>query len=177
MSTISRVNFEPVSDVLAIQRQDFALADPTLAEPTNAVALVDGEWVVLNTSYQILRAAAVGTPDDPALLRSFPVFHEQGRYDRQAMAGKKTTVFFLGEYECDTRVFDATAVVASGAAITTVMQPLKVATIAIVSAGRSFVGLVGHGGDAADAAPIQGYVTRLPANNGGKLRFISGGRY
>jgi hypothetical protein len=54
-----------------------------------------------------------------------------------------------------------------------VLQPLKAATVTIGS--RNFVGLVGHGGSA-DTSPVLGYVTRLPANNGGKLRFISGYR-
>lgn len=173
MSTVGRINFEPVSDILHVHRRDFPLADPTLADPLNSVALVDGEWMVLNSLYQIARAADVATPDDPATLRSFPVFAERGRYDVQAIAARKTVVLYLGEYEFDTRIFDAAASIGSGAAITTVLQGLKVATIAI--GARSYVGLVGHGGSA-DAAPIQGYVTRLPADNGGKLRFISGDR-
>jgi hypothetical protein len=80
---------------------------------------------------------------------------------------------FRGEYEADTRVFDASVALGSGAAITTVLQPLKVATITVGS--RNYVGLVGHGGSS-DASPVVGYVTRLPASNGGKLRFISGYR-
>lgn len=173
MSTVGRINFEPVSDILQVHRRDFPLADPTLADPTNSVALVDGEWMVLNSSYQIARAAAIGSVGALATLRSFPVFAEQGRYDVQAIAGRKTVVLYLGEYEFDTRIFDASVALGSGAAITTVLQPLKVATVTIGT--RNFVGLVGHGG-AADASPIQGYVSRLPADNGGKLRFISGDR-
>jgi hypothetical protein len=178
MSTIQKVNFEPVSDVLPVQRRDFALADKTLSDPLNAVALVDGEWMTLDTSYKLVRAATISTlgtagAGGRAAVRSFPLFAERGRYDVRAMAEMKMPVLWRGEYEFDTRVFDATAVVGSGAAITTVMQPLKVATIAIGS--RNYCGLVGHGG-AADTAPVQGYVTRLPASNGGKLRFISGWR-
>ena len=173
MSTVGRINFEPVSDILQVHRRDFPLADPTLADPTNAVALIDGEWMVLNSSYQIARAAAIATPGTAATLRSFPVFAEQGRYDVQAIADRKTVVLYLGEYEFDTRVFDAAATVGGGAPITTVLQTLKVATVTIGT--RNFIGLVGHGG-ASDTDPIQGYVTRLPADNGGKLRFISGDR-
>ena len=173
MSTVQKVNLEPVTDVLNIWRKDLPLADKTLADPLNAVALVDGEWMTLNASYQWVRASAVGTPADPATVRSFPLFNERGRSDRMGMADKKTTCLFRGEFECDTRIYDATAAIGSGAAITSVMQPLKVATIAI--GARSYTGLVGHGGSA-DTAPIVGYVTRLPASNGGKLRFISGYR-
>lgn len=173
MSTIARINFEPVSDILPIWRRDLPLADGTLADPDNAVTLIDGEWVTIDAGYEWVRAAAIGTPDDPALVRSFPVWNERGRSDRQGMAERKTTCLFRGEYEFDTRVFDAAAVVGGGAAITTVLQALKVATVVI--GARNFVGLVGHGG-AADANPVVGYTTRLPAANGGRLRFISGYR-
>lgn len=169
MSTVERVNFEPLSDILATQRRDFPLADPSLAEPLNAVALVDGEWMVIDSAYKIVRAAAIGTPDDPALQTAYVLFAERGRYDVQAQAQTKMPIVWMGEYVADTRIFDASAVVGSGAAITTAGQPLKVATVTIGT--RNYVGLVGHGG-AADAHPIVGRVTRLPANNGGKLGFM-----
>ena len=178
MSTIQKVNFEPVSDVLPVQRRDFPLADKTLSDPLNAVALVDGEWMTLNTSYQIVRGAAIATlatagAPGRAAVRCFPLFAERGRYDVRAMSEGKMPVLFRGDYEFDTRVFDATAAAGSGAAITTVLQPLKVGTVLI--GARNYCGLLGHGG-AADTDPVVGYVTKLPANNGGKLRFISGYR-
>lgn len=172
MSTVQKINFTPVSDILPIQRRDFALADPTLAQPLNAVALVDGEWMTLNTSYQSLRACDVTNATLAATLRSFPLFAERGRYDTQAMSLKKMPLLFRGDYEFDTRIFDAAATNNSGSAITTILQPLKVATITIGT--RNYVGLIGHNGVNAD--PIVGYVTKLPANNGGQLRFISGWR-
>jgi|SRR5580658_9825596 hypothetical protein len=175
MSTIQKVNFEPVSDYLPIQRRDFALFDPTLADPTNAICLVDGEWLTLNSSYQAIRATNIATVGNPATLKSFPLFAEKGRYDVRAMADTKMPLLFRGEWEFDTRIYDASAVVGSGAAMTTVFQWLKVATIAVASAGRNFTGLVGHGGYA-DPAPVVGYITRLPSANGGKLRFINGAR-
>lgn len=173
MSTIQKVNLEPCTDVLQIWRKDLPLAVPGLAEPNNAVALVDGEWVTFTSAYKWARASNVATPSDPALVRSFVVFHERGRSDSLAMADRKKTALVRGEYETDTRVYDAALVVGSGAAISTIMQPLKVATISI--GGRAYSGLVGHGGSA-DTHPIVGYVTKLPAGNGGKLRFISGYR-
>lgn len=177
MSTVQKINFEPVSDILPVQRRDFALADKTLADPLNAVALVDGEWMTLNTSYQAVRGADItvlgtGGAAGRATVKSFPLFAERGRYDVRAMADVKMPLLWMGSYEFDTRIFDATAVVAGGLAITTVMQPLKVATIAIGT--RNYVGLVGT--QASDTAPHVGYVTRLPANNGGKLRFMAGWR-
>lgn len=173
MSTLQRINFTPVSDILPIQRRDFALNDPTLANPTNPNCLIDGEWFAINTSYQAVRAATIGTPGSFATVRSFPVFAEKGRYDVQAMSLNKVPLLFRGEYEFDTRIFDATAVVHGGAAITFIMQPLKVATVTF--SGRNFVGLVGHGAPGGgDVDPIVAYVTRLPSSNGGQLRFISG---
>lgn len=178
MSTIQKVNFEPVSDVLPVQRRDFPLADKTLADPLNSVALVDGEWMTLNTDYKIVRAATITTlatagAGGRASVRSFPLFAERGRYDVRAMSEVKMPLLWQGHYEFDTRVFDASAAAGSGAAITTVMQALKVGTIAIGT--RNYCGLIGHGGSA-DNDPVVGYVTRLPANNGGKLRFMAGWR-
>lgn len=173
MSTVQKFNFEPVSDVLPVWRKDLPLADPSLADPNNAAALVDGEWLTLDSSYKWTRASTYASVGNAATVRSFPCFQERGRTDRQGMSQRKTTALFLGGYEADTRIYDSAAVVGSGAAITAIMQPLKVATITIGS--RNFTGLVGHGG-AADASPIVAYVTKLPANNGGKLRIVSGYR-
>lgn len=175
MSTVTRVNFEPVRDVLPVQRADFALVDPTLADPLNAVALVDGEWMVLNaTGDKIQRASVIGTPGNAAASRSYPLWAERGRYDVQAIGGRKMPLLWLGSWEFNSRIFDAAAVVGSGAAITLVDQPLKVATVTIGT--RNYTGLVGHGGSG-DSNIIVGYVTRLPANNGGKLRLRGGNLY
>lgn len=173
MSTVQRINFTPVSDVLPITRRDFQMSDPTQANPTNPAALIDGEWVTLNTLYQIQRPMSIAAAGNPATVRSFPLWAEKGRYDVQANSGRKTPVIWLGESEWDTRIFDASAVVGSGAAITTVLQPVKVASVSI--GGVIYSGLVGSGGSA-DSNPIVGYVTRLPANNGGQLRIRTGYR-
>lgn len=165
MSTIQRINFEPVSDLLKTQVRDFALADKTIAEPLNTTALVDGEWFILNSSYQAARATAINAASNVATQTSYPVFAERGRSDVLAQSGRKVPLIFMGDYEADTRIFDAALVVAGGAAITTVGQPLKVASIDI--GGKIVCGLVGWA-----SGVIVGRVTRLPANNGGKLRFI-----
>lgn len=177
MSTLAKVNFEPLSDILPVHRRDFALADKTLANPLNAVALVDGEWMTINSSLQALRATDVTTPGAEPGNYTFllnPTFAERGRYDTQAIAGTKFPLLWLGEYEFDTRIFDATTVVGTGAAITLVGQPLKVATITL--SGRNFTGLVGAVYNEAAPTKFVGYVTRLPTNNSGKLRFVKGWR-
>lgn len=168
MSTIQKVNFEIVSDLLKIQVRDFALADKTIAEPLNATALVDGEWFIIDSAYKAARATAINAAGNIATQTAYPVWSERGRTDVLAMAGRKVPMLFLGDYEADTRIFDAAAVVDGGAAITTVGQRLKVASINI--GGKIVCGLVG--GQAGDNDPIVGRVTKLPANNGGKLRFI-----
>jgi hypothetical protein len=173
MSTVTRVNFEPFSDILPVQRRDFVLADPTLSDPVNAVALVDGEWMTLDASSKLVRASTIGTPGNLATKISFPLFAERGRYDVRAQAEPKMPILWLGDWESDTRIFDAAVALGAGAAITFVLQGLKVATITI--GARNYTGLVGHGGSA-DTDSIVGHVTRLPAANGGKLRLRSGGR-
>lgn len=176
MSTIMKVNFEPVSDILPVQRRDFAMADPTLLNPLNAVCVIDGEWMTLNSSYQLIRASTIASVGNGATLKSFPVFAELGRYDTRSQSKYPLPVLWRGDWEFDTRVYDASAVVTNpgtGAAITFVMQGVKAATVSI--GGRNYTGLVGHGGST-DSSPVVGYVTRLPANNGGKLRIISGWR-
>jgi len=172
MSTIKKVNFEPVSDINPVHRRDFPLADPTLANPLNALALVDGEWMSLNSAGKLVRAADVNTVGSAASTLSFPLFAERGRYDVQALAERKMPVLFLGQYEFDTRIFSAAANIggSGNAAISSILQPVKVMTFS--AGGRNYVGLVGS--SYSDNAIIVGYVTRLPSANGGKLRFSSG---
>ena len=172
MSTVQRVNFEPVSDINPIHRRDFPLADPTLANPTNALALVDGEWMNLNSSAKLVRATDVTTLGAVAAAVCWPLFAEKGRYDVQAMAERKMPVLLLGQYEFETRIFDVAANIngAGNAALNTMLQPVKAMTIAI--GGRNYTGLVGS--SYTDNGLIVGYVTRIPSANGGRLRFISG---
>lgn len=170
MSTVQKKNFEPTSDLMLIQRRDKSVADPTLLNPNNALALTDGEWVIPDANDKLVRASTIGSVGNAATVRSYPVWSERGRSDNQALSGKKATFFYLGAWEADTRIFDASAVVGGGAAITTVGQPLKVATITIGS--RNYSGLVG----AAASDVIVAYVAKLPSTNGGKLKITSANR-
>jgi hypothetical protein len=171
-STISKVNFELQSDLMATQRRDIPLYDGTLSNPYNALCLVDGEWMTFDDDYKMIRSAdltqAAGTvAAKPGANNSMPLFAEKGRYDVQANAEKKSPVIYMGPFEADTRVYDDslnTGISAAG-------QNLKVAVISITVAGtaRKFSGLIRHVDG--DSEPIVGTVTRLPAKNGGKLRF------
>jgi hypothetical protein len=133
---------------------------------------VDGEWITLNASAKATRASDVTSVGDLATTLCFPVWAERGRTDLQAAAEKKVPVLMLGQYEWSTRIYDA-ASTAGGAAITTMFQPVRVATItlALASGGtRNFTGLVG--GTYTSNGNIVGYVTRLPSS--GQLRFMQG---
>lgn len=175
MSTIQKVNLEPVSALDPKQLRDFPLLDPTLADPLNANAHVDGEWLaVQNDGVTAARASTVTVVGNEATRVSYPLFAERGRYDIQAMSGRKLPLVYMGDWEFDTRIFNATVVVGAGAAMTFVGQPLKVATITIGT--KNVSGLVGHGG-AADPSPVVAIISKLPATNGGKLRLKKSGRF
>jgi len=92
--------FNLISEVLPVQRRDFTLAVPALLNPNNANPLVDGEWLGLNSSYQLARGS--GAQVKP----TWPVFAERGRYDTQAI--EKTVVLFGGFFEAETKIYDAT---------------------------------------------------------------------
>lgn len=170
MSSIQRINFEPVSDMQLVTKRSIQVADVTLLTPGTTTTLTDGEWVTFNSSGQLVRASVIGSVGNISGLVSFPVWSEVGRTDTRAKGEPMLPILFRGDWEFDSRVYDATAALGSGAAITTMLQPLKVATITI--GPRNYTGLVGSA--YADNDPIVGYVTRLPGSNGGKLRFISG---
>lgn len=95
--------FNLISEVLPVQRRDFTLAVPALLNPVNANPLVDGEWLGLNSSYQLARGVT-----DPEPKPTWPVFAERGRYDTQAI--EKTVVLFGGFYEAETKIYDATGI-------------------------------------------------------------------
>ena len=165
------VNFRPVADVLPLERRDFPVQDKTLTDPSNPVVLVDGEWMTLNGSEKLIRAASITSVGTPAAVLCWPLWAERGRYDVQAMADRKTPIIWMGAWEFETLIFDPAATVVSGAPITSILQGVKVATITIGT--RNFVGLVGHGGSG-DTDRVVGYVTRLHTVNGGFLRIRGG---
>lgn len=170
---IQKVNFELKTDHIAVVRRDFGLSDPTnLLSVTSSTALIDGEWVTFDdtpaTLGKLVRATDIGSVGGLASKLAFPVWAERGRTDVMAMSEKKVPILYMGFYEADTRVFDASAV-AGGAAITTTLQPLCLATVTIGS--RNYTGLVGSSYTSNNL--IVGYAVRLPSTNGGKLRFIN----
>jgi len=182
MSTIQKINFEVKSDVIPVVRRAFTLADKTLIDPNNALVLLDGEWMAVNDSGKLVRAADIATVGAKALngsnpTRSYPLWGERGRTDVQAIG--KAAVLFGGWFEAETRLYDASAKATGGAevqypAITYVGQPLQVACITIGT--RNVVGLVGAAAPAhtGEIPTVVGYVSALPSANGNKLKFVQG---
>lgn len=143
------IHLELVSDLQAIIRRDFPLADKTLANPLSTNPLIDGEFMNLNSSYQLVRGV------DGSL--GWAAFAERGRFDVQALG--KVTVLYLMSYEADTKVYASAGLTLGGK-----LQ---------VKAGLTIDGVAGRVGVGNYASgEILGYVTRLPADNGNKLRFI-----
>jgi len=161
------VNFKLVSEFQTIHRRPFTLADPAILKPSNARPLVDGEFLQLDTAYKMARGGdgtAGAGAEDIATVPSFAFFAESGRSDTQAI--EKGPFLYGNFYEADTIIMDAAA--ANG--ISAVGQALFVGDIDVGGIVRR--GLMGALATPAGTELVVGYVTRLPANNNGYLRFI-----
>lgn len=148
-----QINFKLVSEFQTLHRRSFGLTDPDILKPIPGgvkVSLVDGEFLELDSSYQMIRGAAT-----PALVPSFAWAAEQGRYETQALG--KGPVLYLGMYEADTLIMDSTGI--------TLGEALEVTTVTVGGIARR--GLAQY-----TSGYKIGYATRLPANNNGWLRFI-----
>lgn len=144
-------NFKLVSEFQTIHRRPFELVDPTILNPTATLPLLDGEFLELDqTTYKMLRGSA-----NPSAVPTFAYFAERGRYEVQAI--QKGPFLYLGPYEADTLIMDATSL--------QVGSKLEVGNV-------TFGGGTRRGLKLATSGVVVGYVTRLPANNKNFLRFI-----
>jgi hypothetical protein len=144
-------NFELVTELQTLTRRDFPVDNPTMLKPLDPTALVDGEWLELNDSYQLTRGTGYGK------LCVYPIHTERGRYDTQALG--KSNVLFLGQFEAETAVVDNTNLV--------IGSKLMVKTL---TAGP-FTNKRGLALSDGKAGAVEvGYVTRLPSS--GKVRFV-----
>jgi len=84
----------PVNDNF---RRDVELADPTLLDPTEATALVQGEWIVRNTAGKGARVGA------SSVRGAMQVFTQKGDFSAQSIG--KVAVLQLHEYEAETTMF------------------------------------------------------------------------
>jgi len=165
MSTVLKTNFEPRSNLMNLQTRDFPLVDPTLVNPLSALATVDGEWMEVTSAYKMQRAADVASAGNAATAQSYPLWAERGRTDIQARGTRAAPVIWLGQWEADTRIFLVTSMVMGGC----------VSVSSVDLAGKICSGLVANGTIASVGGGITvGYITRLPATNGGKLRIRGG---
>lgn len=142
-------NFRLVSAVEGIARRDLVLADPTISNPNGANPLLDGEWLEYDNNYKAVRAGGD--------ILCWAVWAERGRTDVQAL--RKVPTLYMGHYEADTLIMDSTSIILG--------SPLMVDDVTIATLTKS--GLKLHGGG---SKLIVGYATRIPANNGQKLRFM-----
>jgi hypothetical protein len=151
------INFKLISEFQTIHRRPFELDVPGILDPNDVRPLVDGEFLALTaTTYKMKREGdnSAGTAD-PGAGPSFAYFAERGRYEVQAIA--KGPFLYLGQYEADTKIMDST-----GAAVGDALEVVDI----------DIGGIVRRGLKKATSGYKVGYVTRLPANNNGWLRFI-----
>lgn len=144
-------NFELITELQNLVRRDFPVADPAMLRPLDASAVVEGEWLELDANYKLARGTNYGS------LAVYPLHMERGRMDTQSIG--KTNVLFLGQFEAETAVVDATGL--------SVGSKLMVKTL---TAGP-FTGKRGLALSDGKAGAVEvGYVTKLPAS--GKVRFV-----
>jgi hypothetical protein len=128
------------------------VADKDLLNPnvSGKVPLIDGEFVTENSEYKLIRPTSNDVP-------AYAYLEWRGALEVQA-AGKASVVKG-GPYEADTIVFDSTSLV--------LHSRLMQGDVTVGGATRR--GLLLR----TASNLVMGYVTRLPASNGGRLRFIA----
>ena len=161
------INFRLISEFQPIQRRPFSVATPAILNPVDGNPLLDGEFLGQNSAYKMDRDAAGTGTNEQSSTPQWCVFAERGRYETQAI--QKVPMLYLGSYEAETKIMSAGTDLGADA-IATVGQPLYVGNCTIG-------GLVKRGLRGVNTAGITnelsiGFVTRLPADNGGWLRFI-----
>jgi len=141
----------PVNDNF---RRDVEVDDEDIVDPNEADALIQGEWLSLDAvSGKYTRHV------DETKRGAHQVFTPKG--DMGAQAIKKVAVIQLHEYEAETIVFDDGFAGAVG-------DPLTVGDIVLGGVAGTYCGLKA----AAVGNIVYGVVTKLPADNNGKLRFM-----
>ena len=130
---------------------DTGLLDPTSTSP---VPLVDGELVQHDSNYQFVRGVTANFAQP-----SFFMIEWRGDFGVQA-SRKVAAIKGGGGFEADTLIFDS-AVAALGAALEMATVTEAVFGNVARAALRTFT-----------SGLVLGFVTRLAATNGGRLRFI-----
>lgn len=139
-----------------LMRPSFEVADKDILNPTVAapkVPLMDGEFLTENSEYKLIRAVDPAAP-------SYAWIEWRGALEVQGSG--KGAILKGGTYEADTIVYDPAGLV--------LHSPLMIGA-AVMVGGLARSGLVLRTG----ANFIIGYVTKLPATNNGRLRFLQTG--
>ncbi|RLA42221.1 MAG: hypothetical protein DRQ64_00090 [Gammaproteobacteria bacterium] len=136
-----------------LTRMSLEVADGRLLDPSNTavVPFIDGEFAQEDATYKWVRAADFARPSSAIL---------EWRGDTGVQASRKLSVLRVGGYEADTIVFDP--------ALTTLGAAVQVGVVNNAASGSvNRAGLIASGGGL-----ILGYITRVSASNGGRLRFL-----
>lgn len=154
MATFDR-KFEIIQPTLdRLMRKPLEVANLGLLNPqgTSPVPLIDGEIVQVDASYKWARGTDGAKP-------GFFCIEDRGDYGVQA--SRKLSAILGPTFEADTVVFD-------NVGITTLGQAVQAGAV-----NNALSGSVARWGLIPVAAGIViGYVMRLPASNGGRLRFL-----
>jgi hypothetical protein len=137
-----------------LMRPSMEVADKDLLNPNVAspkVPLMDGEFVTENSEYKLVRAT-----DYSPVVPAYAWLEWRG--DMGVQGSGRGAILKGGTYEADTIVFDSTSLVLHSA--------LMVGSCTIGGLARS--GLILR----TASNYVIGYVTKLSATNGGRLRFI-----
>jgi hypothetical protein len=140
-----------VSHVNSVARRDYASASATVLDPTEVTALVQGEWLSLDSAGELVRA---DSPNNNAKM----LFTPKGSYDAQALG--KVSVIQSQDFEVDTDMFTGTTW-AIGDLVGIDQQTVDGTT-------RSVFAL--HSGLTSGTDYIYGVVTKAPADNSDLLR-------
>lgn len=137
-----------------LTRANLEVADTALLDPqsTSPLALIDGEFVQENGNYKLVRATSTTRP-------AYAVIDDRG--DTGVQASRKLSILRVGGYEANTIVFDPTLI--------TLGAPVMIGSVTLGGGARA--GLIAHTG----VNFVIGYITRLAASNGGRLRFLQTG--
>lgn len=140
-----------------LTRANLEVADTRILDPqsTSPLALIDGEFMQEDGNYKMIRTIdGGGSVDRP----SYATIEWRGDYGVQA--SRKLAILRVGGYEADTLVFNS--------GLTTLGAAVQVGSVTLGGGARS--GLVASAGGF-----IIGYITRVAASNGGRLRFLQTG--
>jgi hypothetical protein len=154
---MATLNFELITELQTLTRRDFPVADTAILNPLNAVPLVEGEWLQLNSSYALERGSGIQT--NAAV---FPVHTERGRYDTQAIG--KVNVIMLGMYEAETLLHETTM---SG---WVVGDQLQINTVAVSGVNRRTIEKDDGG---TDNRVLVGFISKITGTGAAaKVRFV-----